>query len=117
MKNVRADILKSQLVDNIVNEPIEVEVVEEPPEVETEMEETEPEETLKALGESIAVVKGCRFLNIRDQPSSNGKILTVVQEDTELMMFDSADMKKEWTTIRPPTGYKGYCMTKFLAIK
>lgn len=64
----------------------------------------------------IGVVTDCLKLNIREKPSKDSRVVTVVTclDELEIDMGDSND---DWYAVCTATGIKGFCMKKFVAVR
>ena len=64
----------------------------------------------------IAVVTECLKLNIREKPSKDSRVVTVVTclDELEIDMGDSND---DWYAVCTATGIEGFCMKKFVAVR
>ncbi len=64
----------------------------------------------------IGVVTDCMKLNIREKPSKDSKVVTVVPclDELEIDMDDSND---DWYAVCTAIGIEGFCMKKFVAIR
>lgn len=64
----------------------------------------------------IGVVTDCLKLNIREKPSMDSKVVTVVTclDELEIDMGDSND---DWYAVCTAAGIEGFCMKKFVAVR
>lgn len=64
----------------------------------------------------IGVVTDCLKLNIREKPSKDSRVVTVVTclDELEIDMGDSND---DWYAVCTATGIEGFCMKKFVAVR
>lgn len=64
----------------------------------------------------IGVVADCLKLNIREKPSKDSRVVTVVTclDELEIDMGDSND---DWYAVCTATGIEGFCMKKFVAVR
>lgn len=64
----------------------------------------------------IGVVTDCLKLNIREKPTKDSRVVTVVTclDELEIDMGDSND---DWYAVCTATGIKGFCMKKFVAVR
>lgn len=64
----------------------------------------------------IGVVTDCLKLNIREKPSKDSRVVTVVTclDELEIDMSNSND---DWYAICTATGVEGFCMKKFVAVR
>ncbi len=93
-KNYEDHILED--LDNIIEEQV-----------------TEEEEKADVL---FGVVTDCLKLNIREEPSKDSDVVTVVACLEELMI----DMEKsidDWYAVCTVSGLEGFCMKKFVAVR
>lgn len=125
-------------MSNRVDEAVPVEVKEEVVEVieeaianeEVDVDETaacnepvaEPEAELPTIEGNgneplVGIVSGCAKLNIRAAASTTADVVTVVNEDTVLMIEYPVDQNSDWFKIYTETGVEGFCMKKFVEIR
>ena len=64
----------------------------------------------------IGVVTDCLKLNIREKPSKDSRVVTVVTCLDELEI-DIGDSNDDWYAVCTATGIEGFCMKKFVAVK
>lgn len=64
----------------------------------------------------IGVATDCLKLNIREKPSKDSRVVTVVTclDELEIDMGDSND---DWYAVCTATGIEGFCMKKFVAVR
>lgn len=64
----------------------------------------------------IGVVTDCLKLNIREKPTKDSRVVTVVTclDELEIDMGDSND---DWYAVCTATGIEGFCMKKFVAVR
>lgn len=64
----------------------------------------------------VGVVTDCLKLNIREKPSNDSRVVTVVTclDELEVDMGDSND---DWYAVCTAAGIEGFCMKKFVAIR
>ena len=64
----------------------------------------------------IGVVTDCLKLNIREKPSKDSRVVTVVTclDELEIDMGNSND---DWYAVCTATGIEGFCMKKFVAVR
>ena len=64
----------------------------------------------------IGVVTDCLKLNIREKPSKDSRVVTVVTclDELEIDMGDSND---DWYAVCTAAGIEGFCMKKFVAVR
>ena len=64
----------------------------------------------------IGVVTDCLKLNIREKPSKDSRVVTVVTclDKLEIEIGDSND---DWYAVCTATDIEGFCMKKFVAVK
>lgn len=65
---------------------------------------------------TTGIVDNCFKLNIREKPSCESNIISVVNADTVLTVNKSKSVK-DWFHITTMTGSSGYCMKKYITIK
>lgn len=80
------------------------------------IEEQETELCEDAARNVIGVVTDCLKLNIREKPSKDSRVVTVVAclDELEIDMGDSND---DWYAVCTATGIEGFCMKKFVAVR
>lgn len=66
------------------------------------------------IREEKYVVANCVRLNIRDQPSIEGKIIGTVEVDDALTVLDRPVEPVDFWRVRTANGDEGFCMKKFL---
>ena len=76
----------------------------------------ETETTTKPNTGAVAtgVVANCAKLNVRIRPSTDGKVVTILNANDEISI-DVDKSTDEWLKIRTIDGVKGYCMRKFVS--
>lgn len=74
---------------------------------------TRPDTKLEVREEKY-VVANCARLNIRDQPSLEGKIIGTVEVDDVLTVLDRPVEPVDFWRVRTANGDEGFCMKKFL---
>lgn len=80
------------------------------------IEEQESEVCEDTARNMIGVVTDCLKLNIREKPSKDSRVVTVVTclDELEIDMGDSND---DWYAVCTATGIEGFCMKKFVAVR
>lgn len=80
------------------------------------IEEQETELCEDAARNVIGVVTDCLKLNIREKPTKDSRVVTVVTclDELEIDMGDSND---DWYAVCTATGIEGFCMKKFVAVR
>lgn len=80
------------------------------------IKEQETEFCEDAARNVIGVVTDCLKLNIREKPTKDSRVVTVVTclDELEIDMGDSND---DWYTVCTATGIEGFCMKKFVAVR
>lgn len=80
------------------------------------IKEQETEFCEDAARNVIGVVTDCLKLNIREKPSKDSRVVTVVTclDELEIDMGDSND---DWYDVCTATGIEGFCMKKFVAVR
>lgn len=80
------------------------------------IKEQETEFCEDAARNVIGVVADCLKLNIREKPTKDSRVVTVVTclDELEIDMGDSND---DWYAVRTATGIEGFCMKKFVAVR
>lgn len=73
-----------------------------------------PEEIAEVI-EDKGMVYNCNSLNIRQEPSKEGKIIGVVFKGDFLIIDHSRDTD-DFYGIKSPNGTKGYCMKNYVGI-
>lgn len=74
--------------------------------------ETEPEATKEVFG----VVSDCAALNIREDCSTNAKVVAVVKRGA-VLEIDSANCEDDWLAVYTESGVEGFCMAQYVTIK
>ena len=64
----------------------------------------------------IGVVTDCLKLNIRENPSKDSRVVTIVTYLDELEV-DMGDSNDDWYAVCTATGIEGFCMKKFVAVR
>lgn len=80
------------------------------------IEEQETELCEDAARNVIGVVTDCLKLNIREKPSKDSRVVTVVTCLDELEI-DIGDSNDDWYAVCTATGIEGFCMKKFVAVR
>ena len=80
------------------------------------IKEQETEFCEDAARNVIGVVTDCLKLNIREKPTKDSRVVTVVTclDELEIDMGDSNDDRYAVCTV---TGIEGFCMKKFVAVR
>lgn len=80
------------------------------------IKEQETEFCEDAARNVIGVVTDCLKLNIREKPTKDSRVVTVVTclDELEIDMGDSND---DWYAVCIATGIEGFCMKKFVAVR
>ena len=80
------------------------------------IEKRETEFCEDAARNVIGVVTDCLKLNIREKPTKDSRVVTVVTclDELEIDMGDSND---DWYAVCTATGIEGFCMKKFVAVR
>mgnify|MGYP004460833359 FL=1 len=80
------------------------------------VEERETELCEDAARNVIGVVTDCLKLNIREKPTKDSRVVTVVTclDELEIDMGDSND---DWYAVCTAAGIEGFCMKKFVAVR
>lgn len=80
------------------------------------IKEQETEFCEDAARNVIGVVTDCLKLNIREKPTKDSRVVTVVTclDELEIDMGDSND---DWCAVCTATGIEGFCMKKFVAVR
>lgn len=84
------------------------------PFIEDPVAEVEAEEIVTPDPINYGVVSNCEMLNIRNAPSINSKVATIVNKDTQLTLHEECK-SGEWTKVTTPDGVEGYCMSKYIS--
>lgn len=72
----------------------------------------EPEATdTKIMG----VVSNCTRLNVREEPTTSAKVLTVIEADTEVQIILNEE-ENGFSKVIIADGREGYCMSKYITI-
>ena len=80
------------------------------------IKEQETEFCEDAARNVIGVVTDCLKLNIREKPTKDSRVVTVVTclDELEIDMSDSND---DWYAVCTAAGIEGFCMKKFVAVR
>ena len=80
------------------------------------IKEQETEFCEDAARNVIGVVTDCLKLNVREKPTKDSRVVTVVTclDELEIDMGDSND---DWYAVCTATGIEGFCMKKFVAVR
>ena len=64
----------------------------------------------------IGIVANCKKLNIRERPTKDSRVVTIVScfDELEIDMNNSND---EWYAVFTVAGIEGFCMKKFVVIR
>lgn len=89
--------------------------VEETADVAEEVVAPAVEEVAEEVADTVGVVSGCHRLNVRNRPSTNAAIVTMVNEGDELVLEPCAS--DEFHKVTLANGVVGYCMKKFITVK
>lgn len=60
---------------------------------------------------TILVIEGAAFVNLRQGPSMNAPVLTVLSEGTEVSVINKRD---QWAKVTTAAGLSGFVATEFL---
>lgn len=86
----------------------------------TETSEPEDEVLKQPVEESNDIVLGTVIspsgLNIREEPSRSGKVLSVVK-DNSTVMIDLEGSEHKWYKVCTESGVEGFCMKEYVTIK
>lgn len=96
-----------------ITETEEVSIEDVDPVVEDAAENI-PEEIAEVI-EDKGMVYNCNSLNIRQEPSKEGKIIGVVFKGDFLIIDHSRDTD-DFYGVKSPNGTKGYCMKNYIGI-
>ena len=80
------------------------------------IKEQETEFCEDAARNVIGVVTDCLKLNIREKPTKDSRVVTVVTCLDELKI-DMCDSNDDWYAVCTATGIEGFCMKKFVAVR
>lgn len=72
-------------------------------------------EVIDATETKLGYVTECLLLNVRELPSTESKVLCVIECLTELLIDETFE-HDEFFKVYLDTGLEGYCMKKFIAI-
>lgn len=98
-------------------EPVEVKMEYKTPVEHVYVNEAPAEtskETVKTKNIS-GIVIDCNRLNVREEPNSNAKVVTVLNRDVEVEI-NKAESTADWFKVAV-NGIEGYCMRKFISAK
>lgn len=73
-------------------------------------------ETDEKVAEVFGVVTDCMRLNIREEPTKNSVVVTIVAYLDELKI-DLGNSTDDWYAVCTASGVEGFCMKKFVAIR
>lgn len=95
----------------------ENEVVEETTGAEIEFTEGAEPETVEAPNQTFGVVYKCEKLRIRQKPSKDSEVVTIVPAYTEVEIIDiDKSAGKAWYKVCVE-GTTGFCMKEYISIK
>lgn len=80
------------------------------------IKEQETEFCEDAARNVIGVVTDCLKLNIREKPTKDSRVVTVVTCLDELGI-DMGDSNDDWYAVCTATGIEGFCMKKYIAVR
>lgn len=84
----------------------------ETPEPQDEVLEQSVEESNNIILGTVVSPSG---LNIREEPSRNGKVLSVVK-DNSTVMIDLDGSENKWYKVCTESGIEGFCMKEYVTI-
>lgn len=85
--------------------------------VETEVAKDVESETVEAPKQTFGVVYKCEKLRIRQKPTKDSDIVTVIDADTEVEIVDiDKSVGKAWYKVSVD-GVVGFCMKEYIDIK
>ncbi len=71
-------------------------------------------ETVEQTAPAFGLVN-CALLNVREEPSAESEILTVLKKDSEVMI-DFDESTEDFYSICNEAGIEGYCMKQFIEV-
>lgn len=80
------------------------------------VEDTPVTETVEEVAEVFGVVTDCLRLNIREEPTKDSAVVTIVTCLDELKI-DPDNSTDEWYAVCTASGVEGFCMKKFVAVR
>lgn len=80
------------------------------------VEDTPVTETVEEVAEVFGVVTDCLRLNIREEPTQDSAVVTIVTCLDELKI-DPDNSTDEWYAVCTASGVEGFCMKKFVAVR
>ena len=80
------------------------------------VEDTPVTETVEEVAEVFGVVTDCLRLNIREEPTKDSVVATVVTCLDELKI-DADNSTDEWYAVCTASGVEGFCMKKFVSVR
>lgn len=80
------------------------------------IEDTPVTETVEEVAEVFGVVTDCLRLNIREEPTKDSAVVTIVTCLDELKI-DPDNSTDEWYAVCTASGVEGFCMKKFVAVR
>lgn len=83
--------------------------------MEHSVEPSANESPRRASKPKTGTVFNCQRLNVREEPSSSGKVLMVVNAGTKLTLNTFSN--RTFVGITTPTGETGYVMKKYLRVE
>ena len=94
------------------NKPVKKPQVEKMPEV------TKPiEPPVESLADKVyGTVVGCTRLNVRAKPNIDGMIKGALPVGSKVEI-DESKSTNEWYRVTTDSGFEGYCMRKYVAVK
>ena len=74
------------------------------------------DDSAEAIENRVFIDFLCLKLNIREKPTKDSRVVTVVTclDELEIDMGDSND---DWYAVCTATGIEGFCMKKFVAVR
>lgn len=99
---------EEKVVEEMKDITLETNNVEDSP-----VEEIKEEKTVEKIipSNKSAIVVNCKALNIRKEPSTESKVIGVINENDRVSTFEDV---KDFTKILTSKGIEGYCMTQYL---
>lgn len=80
------------------------------------VEDTPVTETVEEVAEVFGVVTDCLRLNIREKPTKDSTVVTIVTCLDELKI-DPDNSTDDWYAVCTASGVEGFCMKKFVAVR
>lgn len=77
---------------------------------------TDNNDKVEVMGPIEGYVSNCEHLNIREEPTTDSKVLMIVDKD-EMLVIEPTESTEEWYKITTESGVKGFCMREYITTK